>query len=72
MKSGAGLANEIASLLTLRGGTGASFEEIRTQVSADYDTPKAEIFTLLQEEKPLVVQVFDEKRSMIRFQATQA
>ena len=72
MKSGAGLANEIASLLTLRGGTGASFEEIRTQVSADYDTLKAEIFTLLQEEKPLVVQVFDEKRSMIRFQATQA
>lgn len=70
MKSGAGITEEITSLLTSKGG-GASFDEIRTQVSADYDTLKAEIFALLQEAKPQVVQVFDRERGIVRLQAVQ-
>lgn len=72
MKSGAGLTNEITSLLTLKGAAGASFDEIRAQVSADYDTLKAEIFAHLQEGKPSVVQVFDRERGMIRLRAAQS
>jgi type I restriction enzyme S subunit len=69
MKSGAALTEEIMLLLTSKGGAGASFGEIRTQVSADYDTLKAEIFALLQEANPSVVQVFDQESGTIRLQA---
>ncbi|MER9458783.1 restriction endonuclease subunit S [Mesorhizobium sp. M0387] len=72
MKSGAGLTDEITSLLKSKGGTGASFDEIRTQVSADYDTLKAEIFALLQEAKPLVVQVFDQAEGVVRLRVVQS
>jgi type I restriction enzyme S subunit len=72
MKSGARLADEITSLLKSKGGAGASFDEIRTRVLADYDTLKAEIFALLQGSNPIVVQVFDQEGGIVRLQAVQS
>jgi len=71
MKSGSGLTKEIASLLTSKGAAGASFEEIRTEISADYDTLKAEVFALLQQTNPLIIQSFDRELGMIRLRAVQ-
>jgi type I restriction enzyme, S subunit len=71
MKSAARLTDEITSFLTAKGAGGASFGEIGTQVTADYDTLKSEIFHLLQEAKPSVIQVFDREKGVIRLQAAQ-
>jgi type I restriction enzyme S subunit len=38
-----------------------SFDELRAQVSGDYDSLKAALFELLEEPSPVVRQVFDEK-----------
>jgi len=71
MKSSARLTDEIMSFLTSKNGAGASFDEIRTAISADYDTLKMEIFALLQDAKPPAVQVFDQASGRVRLQAAQ-
>ncbi|RKH58872.1 restriction endonuclease subunit S [Corallococcus llansteffanensis] len=44
-----------------------SFDELRAQVSADYESLKAAVFDVLEEPSPVVRQVFDKKAKAMQF-----
>jgi type I restriction enzyme S subunit len=54
-----------AAILKLKT-SGFSFDELRTQISGDYETLKAALFELLEEPSPVVRQVFDKKAKAMR------
>lgn len=45
-----------------------SFDELKAQISGDYDSMRAALFELLEEPSPVVRQVFDEKAKAIQFE----
>jgi type I restriction enzyme S subunit len=45
-----------------------SFDELRAQVTGDYDSVKDALFELLEERKPVVRQVFDEEAKTMQFE----
>ncbi|MGV3557270.1 restriction endonuclease subunit S [Larkinella arboricola] len=44
-----------------------TFDELRSQIAADYDTLKEVVFTLLLEKQPALKQVFDPERQAMKF-----
>ncbi len=55
------LDEQISSILQACGPEGATFEEIRSKISVDYETLRAGIFSLLQVKPPRLRQVFDQQ-----------
>lgn len=56
-----------AAILKIKAGR-FSFDELREQASADYESVKDALFELLQESKPVVRQVFDRRAKTMRLE----